>query len=129
MILLTQLAQAELWSLSGSWDSLEAQWDGNLLLVSTSDASTKPAMQLASLWNSLIGHCRYSLAILWFLQAHHEQFALVLGFTVMLFVLSRPAPSTPHMMTTHPLSTCPPVGNEPYAIQADETGSIGPLLC
>ena len=60
------------WVLPGSWDSLEAQWDGNLLLVSTSDASTMPAIQLASLWNSLIGHCRCSLD-LWCLSiAEHN---------------------------------------------------------
>ncbi len=58
--MLIQLLTLFACALPGSWDSLEAQWDGNLLLVSTSDASTLPAIQLASLWNSLIGHCRCS---------------------------------------------------------------------
>ena len=44
----------------GCWDDLEARWDGNLLLISKSDACTLPSIQLASLWNSISGHCRCS---------------------------------------------------------------------
>ena len=37
---------------------VEAQWDGNLLLLSSADTSGLSAVQLASRWASLLGQCR-----------------------------------------------------------------------